>query len=66
MYLQSDMTVLYALDEHNERVTEAMTKVQSPYNTYVTPGIQLDLLVARQLRLLKPCYILMKITIIIL
>ena len=39
MYLQSDMTVLYALDEHNERVTEAMTKVQSPYNTYVTPGI---------------------------
>lgn len=39
MYLQSDMTVLYALDEHAERVTEAMTKVQSPYNTYVTPGI---------------------------
>lgn len=39
MYLQSDMTVLYALDEHVERVTEAMTKVQSPYNTYVTAGI---------------------------
>ena len=39
MYLQSDMTVLYALGEHAVRVTEAMTKVQSPYNTYVTPGI---------------------------
>ncbi len=38
MYLQSDMTVLYALDEHAVRVTEAMTRVQSPYNTYVTPG----------------------------
>ncbi|MDO4925862.1 MAG: endolytic transglycosylase MltG [Turicibacter sp.] len=39
MYLQSDMTVLYALGEHAVRVTEAMTKVQSPYNTYVTQGI---------------------------
>lgn len=39
MYLQSDMTVLYALGEHAVRVTEAMTKVESPYNTYVTQGI---------------------------
>ncbi|MDE5977083.1 MAG: endolytic transglycosylase MltG [Turicibacter sp.] len=39
MYLQSDMTVLYALGEHAVRVTEAMTQVNSPYNTYVTQGI---------------------------
>ena len=39
MYLQSDMTVLYALGDHSVRVTEAMTRVDSPYNTYVTQGI---------------------------
>lgn len=39
MYLQSDMTVLYALGEHAVRVTEAMTQTPSPYNTYVTQGI---------------------------
>ena len=39
MYLQSDMTVLYALGEHAVRVTQEMTQVQSPYNTYVTLGI---------------------------
>ena len=39
MYLQSDMTVLYALGDHSVRVTEAMTRVDSPYNTYVMQGI---------------------------
>lgn len=39
MYLQSDMTVIYAQGEHAVRVTEAMTKIDSPYNTYVTAGI---------------------------
>lgn len=39
MNLQSDMTVLYAQGEHAVRVTEAMTQIQSPYNTYVTAGI---------------------------
>ena len=33
------MTVLYALGDHSVRVTEAMTRVDSPYNTYVTQGI---------------------------
>lgn len=39
MYLQSDMTVIYAQGEHAVRVTESMTKIDSPYNTYVTAGI---------------------------
>lgn len=40
--IQSDITVLYALDEHKEFVTLADTEVDSPYNLYyyngLTPG----------------------------
>lgn len=39
MLLQIDATVLYALGEHQELVTEAMTQVDSPYNTYLHPGL---------------------------
>ncbi|HFI0462945.1 TPA: endolytic transglycosylase MltG [Streptococcus suis] len=39
MPLQSDITVLYALDEHKEFVTYDDIEVDSPYNLYLNPGL---------------------------
>ncbi|MCC8097645.1 MAG: endolytic transglycosylase MltG [Eubacterium sp.] len=39
MKLQMDATVLYALNEHKERVMEADTQVESEYNTYYVEGL---------------------------
>jgi UPF0755 protein len=39
MKLQIDASVLYALGHHKDRVLLADLKVDSPYNTYVHPGL---------------------------
>lgn len=39
MPLQSDITVIYALGQHKELVTNKDTEVDSPYNTYLHEGI---------------------------
>lgn len=39
MPLQSDITVLYALQEKRVKVTNKDTAVESPYNTYKYPGL---------------------------
>lgn len=39
MPLQSDITVLYALEEHKELVTYDDLEVDSPYNTYLHSGL---------------------------
>jgi UPF0755 protein len=39
MPLQTDPTVLYALGKHKDRVYYKDLKVNSPYNTYIHPGI---------------------------
>lgn len=39
MPLQTDPSVAYALGEHRERTTYADLEVDSPYNTYMYPGI---------------------------
>lgn len=39
MPLQSDITVLYALDEHKELVTYADLEIDSPYNLYMYTGL---------------------------
>jgi len=38
-YLQIDATVQYALGEHKEVLTQADLEVDSPYNTYLYPGL---------------------------
>ena len=38
MALQSDISLLYALDKHTEYVTIADTEVDSPYNLYINKG----------------------------
>lgn len=38
MALQSDISLLYALDKHTEYVTIADTEVDSPYNLYMNKG----------------------------
>lgn len=38
MPLQTDVAVLYALEEHKEYVTNGDVTVESPYNLYVYPG----------------------------
>ncbi len=38
MPLQSDISILYAINEHKELVTIEDTKVDSPYNLYVNQG----------------------------
>lgn len=37
--LQIDATVLYALGEHKDKLTDADLKVNSPYNTYIVEGL---------------------------
>ena len=39
MYLQIDATVQYLFDEPKERLLESDLKIESPYNTYLNPGI---------------------------
>ncbi|MCD8157892.1 MAG: endolytic transglycosylase MltG [Clostridiales bacterium] len=39
MKLQMDATVLYALNEHKDRVMESDTQVESEYNTYYVEGL---------------------------
>ena len=39
MPLQTDIAVLYALDEHKEYVSNNDVAVESPYNLYVHPGL---------------------------
>ncbi|HJB23885.1 MAG TPA: endolytic transglycosylase MltG [Candidatus Jeotgalibaca pullicola] len=39
MAIQSDISILYALDEHKEYVTIADTEVDSPYNLYQNKGL---------------------------
>lgn len=39
MLLQIDATCLYAVGEHKERVLQADCEVESPYNTYLNPGL---------------------------
>jgi UPF0755 protein len=39
MKLDIDATVLYALGEHKERLTYKDLEIDSPYNTYKTPGL---------------------------
>ncbi len=39
MPLQIDATVMYALGEHKEHLTEEDLKVESPYNTYTNTGL---------------------------
>jgi UPF0755 protein len=39
MALQIDATVQYALDKHKERLLTEDTKTESPYNTYLYPGL---------------------------
>ncbi len=38
-YLESCATVIYVTGEKKERLTLEDTKVQSPYNTYINPGL---------------------------
>lgn len=38
MPLQSDISVIYALGEHKEHLSEKDTQVDSPYNLYINPG----------------------------
>ncbi len=38
MPLQSDISVLYALDEHKEHLSDKDTQVDSPYNLYTNKG----------------------------
>ena len=42
MPLQIDATVMYALGEHKEHLTEEDLKVESPYNTYTNTGLPAD------------------------
>ncbi|MGL5020704.1 MAG: endolytic transglycosylase MltG [Mycoplasmatales bacterium] len=39
MFLQSDITVLYAMQEHKELVTFKDLEIDSPYNTYLYKGL---------------------------
>ena len=39
MKLQSDPTVIYGLEDYNGNLTRADLKTQTPYNTYVIPGL---------------------------
>ncbi|MDP4088667.1 MAG: endolytic transglycosylase MltG [Bacillota bacterium] len=39
MTMGSDATIQYALGVHKEQLTEADTKINSPYNTYVVAGL---------------------------
>ncbi len=39
MKLEADVTVQYALGKHKEKLTYRDLKIDSPYNTYIHPGI---------------------------
>lgn len=39
MPLQIDATVMYAMTEHKDYLTEADTQIDSPYNTYLNKGL---------------------------
>jgi len=55
MAMQSDITVLYALGESHVDVSIAETQVDSPYNTYMNPGLPIGPICAVPARTLDDC-----------
>lgn len=55
MALQSDITVLYALDRTGVNVSIAETKTDSPYNTYVHQGLPVGPICAVPKRTMEDC-----------
>lgn len=55
MALQSDITVLYALDRTGVKVSVAETRVDSPYNTYRNKGLPAGPICAVPARTMEDC-----------